>query len=144
MKKIIFIFLMLVMLVSSVNAQRQKTIIPLNTNSNFIVSHKLEVSYPFDGEICAINKPCSIIWLTNLIKKHNMVLLQIVWPDGTPTSGSFNVTNNGQYNNWVPDASFWDESVRCKEYRVKVSTVDNKYQGMSGRFRVGQTLGKCP
>jgi len=143
MKKIIFIFLMLVMLVSSVYAQRQKTIIPLNTNSNFIVSHKLEVSYPFDGEICAINKACSIIWVTNLIKNYPTIWVQIVWPDGTPTAGSYPLTNNGQYN-WVPDSSFWDESVRCKEYRVKIYTSDNKYQGMSGRFKVGQTLGHCP
>lgn len=108
-----------------------------------LVNTRIEVKAPFDGEICKINYPCSIIWVTNLIKNHNMVWLQIVWPDGTPTAGSYPVPNNGQYN-WSPDSSFWDASVRCKEYRVKVSTVDNKYKGMSGRFKVGKELGHCP
>mgnify|MGYP001211983828 CR=1 FL=1 len=131
MKKIFFVLLILEMSVSLVYAE------------TFKMSKKIEVTYPFDGEICAINTPCSIRWVTNLIKNYPTVWAQIVWPDGTPTAGSYPLTNNGQYN-WVPDSSFWDESVRCKEYRVKIYTSDNKYIGMSGRFKVGQTLGHCP
>jgi hypothetical protein len=140
MKKLFFIFLMLVMLVGSVYAVEHKFKL---SPQMYTVTNRIEVKYPFDGEICAINQPCSIIWVTNLIKNYPTVWVQIVWPDGTPTAGSYPLTNNGQYN-WVPDASFWDESVRCKEYRVKVYTNDNKFKGMSGRFKVGQTLGHCP
>jgi hypothetical protein len=140
MKKLIFIFLMLVMLVGSVYAVEHKLKL---SPQMYTVMNRIEVTYPFDGEICAINQPCSIIWVTNLIKNYPTVWAQIVWPDGTPTAGSYPLTNNGQYN-WVPDSSFWDESVRCKEYRVKIYTSDNKYKGMSGRFKVGQTLGHCP
>jgi len=105
--------------------------------------HNLKVMYPTDGQICVINTGYSIIWLTNLIQNYGYVELELVWPDGTPAGGVYPVTNNGQYN-WYPDASFWDESVRCKEYRVKVYTHDNKYHGLSGRFKIGQTYSKCP
>jgi hypothetical protein len=138
MKKIFFILLILEMLVSLVYAEIFK--VPPKMYS---ITKNIEVKYPFDGEICAINQGCSIIWVTNLIKNYPTVWVQIVWPDGSPTAGSYPLTNNGQYN-WLPDSSFWDESVRCKEYRVKIYTSDNKYQGMSGRFKVGQTLGHCP
>ena len=137
MKKIFFVLLILEILANSVYAEI------LNVPQKAYTMSHIKVSYPFDGEICAINQGCSIIWVTNLIKNYNIVWLQIVWPDGTPTAGSYPVTNNGQYN-WFPDSSFWDESVRCKEYRVKVYTNDNKFKGMSGRFKVGQTLGHCP
>jgi len=141
MKKIFIVLLILEMLVLSVYADAETFKFPLKKMYSTLTH--IEVTYPYDGEICAINQPCSIIWVTNLIKNYPTVWVQIVWPDGTPTAGSYPLTNNGQYN-WVPDASFWDESVRCKEYRVKVYTNDNKFKGMSGRFKVGQTLGHCP
>ncbi len=137
MKKIFFVLLILEILANSVYAEI------LNVPQKAYTLTHIEVSYPFDGEICAIYKGCSIIWNTNLIKNYNIVWLEIVWPDGTPTAGAYPVTNNGQYD-WFPGASFWDESVRCKEYRVKVYTNDNKFKGMSGRFKVGQTFGHCP
>jgi hypothetical protein len=141
MKKILFIFLILVMLVGSVYAIEDK--FKLSPQKMYTVMNHIEVRYPWDGEICVINQGCSIIWVKNLIENYPTVWLEIVWPDGTSTAGAYPVTNTGQYD-WKPDASFWDESVRCKEYRVKVYTNDKKYQGMSGRFRVGQTWGKCP
>ncbi len=105
--------------------------------------HYLFVTSPKTGYICAVGIDCPIRWRLYADRNYPTVWLQVADANGTPAAGAFPVSNTGLYN-WKPDSHFWDESVRCKSWRILVYTHDRRFKGMSGTFKVGKFLNRCP
>lgn len=96
----------------------------------------IDVFQPQNESICAIGYPCDIRWDTSNIPPYS-VYLEVVYPDGTGGWGEYPVPNTGYYYGWAPDPSWADPSVLCQPFRIKISTQDHEYWGMSGLFKVG-------
>jgi hypothetical protein len=105
--------------------------------------HYLFVTAPKTGYICAVGMDCPIRWRLNADRNYPTVWLQVVDANGTPSAGAYPVPNTGLYH-WKPDIHFWDRSIRCKDWRILVSTPDRRFKGMSGTFKVGKFLNHCP
>jgi hypothetical protein len=137
MKKILFALCIMMVIASTVYAE-----IPKNFKKPVLLFN-IHVLRPMTGTSCVIGSTCTITWEIGNIQNYPTVWLEIVWPDGTPTSGAYPVQNKGYYYDWKPDPSFADPDVLCKQFRIKIYTPDNKYKGMSGLFKVGNPPNGC-